>query len=66
MVEQNHDAQMHMLLVNELEIDPKHLLKVLHYDGTPITERFITDSIRETLNMSPASATAAERQKEVV
>ena len=65
-VEQNHDAQMHMLLVNELEIDPKHLLKVLHYDGTPITERFITDSIRETLNMSPASATAAERQKEVV
>ncbi|MEI6114393.1 MAG: 2-oxoacid:acceptor oxidoreductase subunit alpha [Burkholderiales bacterium] len=65
-VEQNHDAQMHMLLVNELEIDPKHLIKVLHYDGTPITERFITDFIREHLNISPASAPAAERQKEVV
>ena len=65
-VEQNHDAQMHMLLVNELEIDPKHLIKVLHYDGTPITERFITDAIREQLNISPASAKAAERQKEVV
>jgi 2-oxoglutarate ferredoxin oxidoreductase subunit alpha len=44
-VEQNRDAQMRTLLVNELEIDPARLVKVLHYDGTPITARFITSAI---------------------
>jgi 2-oxoglutarate ferredoxin oxidoreductase subunit alpha len=44
-VEQNRDAQMHTLLVNELDIDPARLARVLHYDGTPITARFITDTI---------------------
>ena len=40
-VEQNRDAQLRTLLVNELEIDPARLVPVLHYDGTPITARFI-------------------------
>ena len=44
-VEQNRDAQMHALLVNELDIDPANLVRVLHYDGTPITARFITTAI---------------------
>jgi 2-oxoglutarate ferredoxin oxidoreductase subunit alpha len=44
-VEQNRDAQMRSLLVNELEVDPARLVKVLHYDGTPITARFITGAI---------------------
>ena len=44
-VEQNRDAQMRTLLVNELEIDPARLISVLHYDGTPITARFITSAI---------------------
>ena len=44
-VEQNRDAQMHALLVNELDIDPASLVRVLHYDGTPITARFITGAI---------------------
>ncbi len=44
-VEQNRDAQMHGLLVNELDIDPARLVRVLHYDGTPITARFITAAI---------------------
>ncbi|MDP3826373.1 MAG: 2-oxoacid:acceptor oxidoreductase subunit alpha, partial [Polaromonas sp.] len=44
-VEQNRDAQMHCLLVNELDIDPARLVRVLHYDGTPITARFITGAI---------------------
>ena len=44
-VEQNRDAQMRQMLVNELEIDPARLVKVLHYDGTPITARFITQAI---------------------
>ena len=33
-VEQNRDAQMHTLLMNELEIVNNNLVKVLHYDGT--------------------------------
>jgi 2-oxoglutarate ferredoxin oxidoreductase subunit alpha len=52
-VEQNRDAQMHSLLVNELAIDPARLVKVLHYDGTPITARFITQFIEA--NLQPVS-----------
>jgi 2-oxoglutarate ferredoxin oxidoreductase subunit alpha len=44
-VEQNRDAQLRTLLVNEGEIDPARLIRVLHYDGTPITARFIAASI---------------------
>jgi 2-oxoglutarate ferredoxin oxidoreductase subunit alpha len=44
-VEQNRDAQLRTLLVNELEIDPARLTRVLHFDGTPITARFISDAI---------------------
>ena len=41
LVEQNRDAQMRMLLVNECGIDPARFISILHYDGTPITARFI-------------------------
>lgn len=44
-VEQNRDAQLRSLLINELEIDPARLVKVLHFDGTPITARFIVSAI---------------------
>ena len=44
-VEQNRDAQLRMLLVNECGIDPAVLVPVLHFDGTPITARFITTEI---------------------
>ena len=46
-VEQNRDAQMRSLLVNELGIAPSRLTPVLHYDGTPITARFITAAITQ-------------------
>jgi 2-oxoglutarate ferredoxin oxidoreductase subunit alpha len=51
-VEQNRDAQMHALLVNELDIDPANLVRVLHYDGTPITARFITSAITKHVHAS--------------
>jgi 2-oxoglutarate ferredoxin oxidoreductase subunit alpha len=38
-----------MLLVNEGAIDPAKLISVLHYDGTPITARFIIREIAERL-----------------
>jgi 2-oxoglutarate ferredoxin oxidoreductase subunit alpha len=49
-VEQNRDAQLRTLVVNELEIDPAKLVKVLHYDGTPITARFIADAIGDRVD----------------
>ena len=44
-VEQNRDGQMRTLLVNELDIDPARLVPVLHFDGTPITARFVVNAI---------------------
>ncbi|HYN58053.1 MAG TPA: 2-oxoacid:acceptor oxidoreductase subunit alpha [Rubrivivax sp.] len=44
-VEQNRDAQMRSLLINELAVAPGRLFAVLHYDGTPITARFIHQAI---------------------
>ncbi len=44
-IEQNRDAQLRSLIVNEFGIDPARLIAVLHYDGTPITARFIADAI---------------------
>ncbi len=51
-VEQNESAQLRTLLINECEIDPKKLVRVLHYDGTPITARFISERIATALSAS--------------
>lgn len=48
-VEQNESGQLRTLLVNEGDIDPRILVKVLHYDGTPITARFIAEEISDFL-----------------
>ena len=63
-VEQNRDAQMHTLLMNELEIMKSNLVKVLHYDGTPITARFIVKAIEKNLGIAKTS-TAASGSKEL-
>jgi hypothetical protein len=55
-VEQNRDAQLKMLLVNECGIAPDKLTSILHYDGTPITARFIAREIGEkarVFNVAP-------------
>ncbi len=55
-IEQNRDAQFRTLLVNELNVDPAQLMPILHYDGTPITARFIIKEISErvrALNVEP-------------
>jgi 2-oxoglutarate/2-oxoacid ferredoxin oxidoreductase subunit alpha len=41
---------MRTLLVNEGEIAPARLIPVLHYDGTPITARFIVEAISRELS----------------
>jgi 2-oxoglutarate/2-oxoacid ferredoxin oxidoreductase subunit alpha len=59
-VEQNRDAQLRSLLVNEFGIDPARLCPVLHYDGTPITARFIAGAIGRQMG---AALTALEHDK---
>jgi len=49
-VEQNRDAQLRMLVINECGIDPARLVPVLHYDGTPITAQFISEGIAMRLH----------------
>lgn len=44
-VEQNRDAQMRSILINELEIDPFKLVPVLNFDGMPITADHIVKQI---------------------
>jgi 2-oxoglutarate ferredoxin oxidoreductase subunit alpha len=48
-VEQNRDAQLRMLIVNECGIDPARLIPVLHYGGTPVTARYIVREITEKM-----------------
>ena len=49
-VEQNRDGQLRTLIINECNIDPVRLVPVLHYDGTPITARFIANAIGDHLD----------------
>ena len=50
LVEQNRDAQLRSLIVNECAIDPVRVVPILHYDGTPITARFIARAIGDHLD----------------
>jgi 2-oxoglutarate ferredoxin oxidoreductase subunit alpha len=56
LVEQNRDAQMRMLLVNECGIDPARFISILHHDGTPITARFIIKAIAERMTITSREA----------
>jgi 2-oxoglutarate ferredoxin oxidoreductase subunit alpha len=55
-VEQNRDAQLRTLLMNEGQIDPAKLVPVLHYDGTPITARFIAGEIGQLMALGQIAA----------
>ena len=55
-VEQNRDGQLRSMLVNEIGVDPARLVPVLHYDGTPITARFITRAISSHFHDNIAAA----------
>jgi 2-oxoglutarate ferredoxin oxidoreductase subunit alpha len=64
-VEQNRDAQLRSLLMIEGGIDASHLTSILHYDGTPITARFLIDAIGNRLDARKATrqvTTKADKQ----
>jgi 2-oxoglutarate ferredoxin oxidoreductase subunit alpha len=55
-VEQNRDAQLRTLIVTEQEVNPAKLVPVLHFDGTPITARFIVDAIGQAIGGRESAA----------
>jgi len=57
-VEQNRDAQMRTLIMNELDIDPAKLVKVCNYDGLPITADFISTIVLENIAVAPVQTAA--------
>ncbi len=59
-VEQNRDGQLRQLLQVECGVDPARLTAILHYDGNPITARFIRAAI------GAAVGVAARGRKEKV
>jgi 2-oxoglutarate/2-oxoacid ferredoxin oxidoreductase subunit alpha len=51
-IEQNRDAQMRSLLINELNVNPKKMISILNFDGMPITAQFISTRINKTLSLA--------------
>ena len=49
-IEQNRDAQMKSLLVNELQVAPDKFIEVLNIDGMPITAQYISEEIMSYIN----------------
>ncbi len=49
-IEQNRDAQMKTLLVNELATDPNKIIPILNIDGMPITASFLVSEIQRHLD----------------
>jgi 2-oxoglutarate ferredoxin oxidoreductase subunit alpha len=61
LIEQNRDAQLRSLVINEFDLDPARIIAILHYDGTPITARFIARAIAEHMRGASVSAQASEQ-----
>ena len=48
-VEQNRDAQLRTMLINDIEADQRKLVPLLHYDGMPINAGFVVDGVLEEI-----------------
>jgi 2-oxoglutarate ferredoxin oxidoreductase subunit alpha len=48
-VEQNRDAQLRTLLINDIDADQNKLVPLLHYDGMPITAGFVVEKVLEEI-----------------
>ena len=60
-VEQNRDAQMRTLLVNECGVDPARFVPILHFDGTPLTARYVVGEVAARLTALNAVPVGAVR-----
>ena len=58
-VEQNRDAQLMKLMIGECGIDPAKFVAVRHFDGTPVTARFIIQEIAARAGLAEGQAQEA-------
>lgn len=65
-VEQNRDAQLRGMLINEGNLDSQKMIAVLHYDGTPITAQFIIDHVSHKLEKQHERACSVTTTEELV
>ncbi len=56
-IEQNRDAQMRTVLMNELDCDPLKLRSVLHYDGVPLSAAVVLEQARPLMGMKTHNVT---------
>ncbi len=62
-IEQNRDAQMRTLLINELNLDSHKLIRILNYDGMPITAENIKIQLtKHNIKCSPTEAATMKNQ----
>ncbi|MDG2107084.1 MAG: 2-oxoacid:acceptor oxidoreductase subunit alpha [Woeseiaceae bacterium] len=54
-VEQNRDAQLRTLLINDIEANQRKLVSLLHYNGMPINSGFVVDRILEEITKGRAA-----------
>jgi len=48
-VEQNRDAQLRSLLINDIDADQRKLKSLLHYNGMPLNAGFVVDRVLEEI-----------------
>jgi len=63
-VEQNRDAQFKTLIVNELQVDPKSLNSILHFNGDPINANVVISGINEVLLESSTQKESSTEQSQ--
>ncbi|MBV1875576.1 MAG: 2-oxoacid:acceptor oxidoreductase subunit alpha [Cycloclasticus sp.] len=56
-IEQNRDAQMRTLLINELDFDTRKMIKILHYDGMAIPVEAVVGGILNHLGTEESTKT---------
>ena len=58
-IEQNRDAQLRSLITLETAVEKAKLRSLLHYDGMPLSARFIVDAIESAFVGQPRRAAAS-------
>ncbi len=54
-VEQNRDAQLRTLLINDIDADQDKLVPLLHYNGMPINAGFVVDAVMAEIKKGRAA-----------
>ena len=60
-VEQNRDAQLRSLLINDIDADQRKLVSLLHYNGMPLHAGFVVERVLEEIAKGPRSLTGARQ-----